>query len=540
MKKTNLTTLVRNIFLTIPLYCAAFIGCGEEVTEVTNVTNEVTGMEQVKKYSDLPKCSSDNFGSIFYVSDSAKVFYCNEKKWLTLNGSNGKDGTDGKNGKDGKDGTDGKDGADGKDGISPVLFDSAGNYIPGNGDSITIVIKNYGKTVTGLGECTSKREGEIAHLDSVDNPLYYICKSKSWKTATPLEYDTYKWADTTDGASKLGNVTKKMYVFDKTKWRAAIGAEIELGLCIEKRTGEVSKYYEIYFTCNNRQWSPSTLLEYDTYGKDCLENGSIDSGKIFPYNKYVCDRGMFRFATPMELAMNQGCTSYNKGEQRRYQYSNYICDPDSSTLFHIYDNIHDDSVTIIDRDSSGWSFDFAHLNKGSIKDSRDGQVYKTIGIKKHMWINENIRYNKKGSYCFKDSSQYCNIYGRFYSLENISDVCPEGWHIPAPIEYDYIDYETRGRSTYSANVLHQDESYYYYGFNIHILSKNVGDNQYTLHINQGSLEWSTSEGQFWTFGTDMKYGNIIIRSGVIYDYGPNYKISDYSYIGYYNVRCIKD
>lgn len=534
MKKTNLITLVRNIILTFPLYSAAFIGCGEEVTEVTNVTNEVTGMEQVKKYSDLPKCSSDNFGLIYYVSDSAKVFYCNEKKWLTLNGSNGKDGSDG------------KDGNNGKDGVSPVLFDSAGNYIPGNGDSITVVIKNYGKTVTGLGECTSKREGEVAHLDSVDNPLYYICKSKSWKTATPLEYDTYKWADTTDGASKLGKVTKKMYVFDKTKWRAAIGAEIELGLCIEKRTGEVSKYYEVYFTCNNRIWAPSTLLEYDTYGKSCLENASIDSGKIHPYNKYLCDNGKFRFAKPMELAMNQGCTSYNKGEQRRYQYSNYICDPDSSTFFHIYDNIHDDSITIIDRDSSGWSFDFAHLNKGSIKDSRDGQVYKTIGIKKHMWINENIRFNKKGSYCFHDSSQYCNIFGRFYSWENTSDICPEGWHVPISLEYEYIDRETRGRSTYfekrgSAN---REEAYYYYGFNTHILNNDVGDIQYTLGINQGSLEWSSTEGQFWTADTDMKYGAnmstaIYIKDGIIHDIW-GYKASAQDYTNYFNVRCVKD
>lgn len=248
----------------------------------------------------------------------------------------------------------------------------------------------------------------------------------------------------------------------------------------------------------------------------------------------------------MESAMNQGCTSYNKGEQRRYQYSNYICDPDSSTFFHIYDNIHDDSITIIDRDSSGWSFDFAHLNKGSIKDSRDGQVYKTIGIKKHMWINENIRFNKKGSYCFHDSSQYCNIFGRFYSWENTSDICPEGWHVPISLEYEYIDRETRGRSTYfeKRGSAYREEAYYYYGFNTHTLNNDVGDVQYKLEIYQGSLEWSSTEGHFWTADTDMRYGAdmstaIYIEGGVIDDiFG--YKASAQNYTSYYNVRCVKD
>ena len=96
--------------LTLSLCFAALYGCGEDVTEVTNV-NETTGMEKVSKYSDLPKCSSDNFGELYYASDSTKVYYCDEKKWVSLNGS------------------DGKDGIDGKDGEPLHVFDSAGNYI---------------------------------------------------------------------------------------------------------------------------------------------------------------------------------------------------------------------------------------------------------------------------------------------------------------------------------------------------------------------------------------------------------------------------
>lgn len=79
MKKNYLISTVRILLRSIPLYIAALLGCGDDVTEVTNVTNEVTGMEKITKYSELPKCTPENFGLIFYVSDSAKVFYCNEK-----------------------------------------------------------------------------------------------------------------------------------------------------------------------------------------------------------------------------------------------------------------------------------------------------------------------------------------------------------------------------------------------------------------------------------------------------------------------------
>ena len=109
-----------------------FTACGDDVTEVTNV-NESASIDQVDKYKKLPKCEKENDGSLVFVKDSAKVYICTDKNWISMNGGNvekdsagvsGKDGSDGKdgsNGKDGKagaDGSDGKDGKDGKDGSS--------------------------------------------------------------------------------------------------------------------------------------------------------------------------------------------------------------------------------------------------------------------------------------------------------------------------------------------------------------------------------------------------------------------------------------
>ncbi len=80
-----------------------FTACGDEVTEV----NESTGLDLVSLFSELPECTEANVGEMAFVSDSAKVYYCAEGAWTTLNGEDGKDGTDGTDGKDGEDGATG-------------------------------------------------------------------------------------------------------------------------------------------------------------------------------------------------------------------------------------------------------------------------------------------------------------------------------------------------------------------------------------------------------------------------------------------------
>ena len=58
-----------------------------------------------------------------------------------------------------------------------------------------------------LGVCTTAREGVVAE----NGGTYYICKSKTWTTATALEYDTYGWTDGEEGEIKAGNVNVDTY-----------------------------------------------------------------------------------------------------------------------------------------------------------------------------------------------------------------------------------------------------------------------------------------------------------------------------------------
>ncbi|MEI8133570.1 MAG: FISUMP domain-containing protein [bacterium] len=85
-------------------------------------------------------------------------------------------------------------------------------------------------------------------------------------------------------------------------------------------------------------------------------------------------------------------------------------------------------------------------------DTRDGQIYKTVCIGKQVWMAQNLNYNVAGSHCPYDDGSLCAKYGRSYDWKTVlagSDtttkipsgvqgICPKGWHIPSPGEFDQL------------------------------------------------------------------------------------------------------
>jgi uncharacterized protein (TIGR02145 family) len=54
------------------------------------------------------------------------------------------------------------------------------------------------------------------------------------------------------------------------------------------------------------------------------------------------------------------------------------------------------------------------------------------------WMAENLNYEMANSFCYNDSVENCNEYGRLYTWEASMDACPEGWHLPSWSEWNAL------------------------------------------------------------------------------------------------------
>lgn len=106
---------------------------------------------------------------------------------------------------------------------------------------------------------------------------------------------------------------------------------------------------------------------------------------------------------------------------------------------------------------------------GSMTDSRDGQVYKTVNIGKQTWLAQNLNYagteTTKIGVWHDDNSDSGVKYGRLYkwteamaldksylaatwsgSEEKHAGICPVGWHVPTDKEWSLLTDVTLAKS----------------------------------------------------------------------------------------------
>ena len=193
---------------------------------------------------------------------------------------------------------------------------------------------------------------------------------------------------------------------------------------------------------------------------------------------------------------------------------------------------------------------------GELVDDRDGQTYKTVKIGDQVWMAENLNYEVDSSFCYNDSAEYCEKFGRLYrwaatvgksesecgygytcSLPsgNIQGVCPNGWHLPIKAEWETLFNAAGGSSTAGTKLKstsgwnHSGDGSDAFGFSV-LPAGNRGDNGIYGSEGDHAFFWSSTEyGNSSAYNMYLFYG----RDDVYLCYESSKRVG-------YSVRCIQD
>jgi uncharacterized protein (TIGR02145 family) len=393
-----------------------------------------------------------------------------------------------------------------------------------------------------------KNDADI--LKSINDFKSDLAEDGSWDNEQ-MKVNMADWAESFDGGSVRANVNTwgildvpKYEDFLTIFWNNAYG----LGECDQTRYGVVlpvsnklSKNYGNHYICKEYGWRKATVLEYDTYGKTCMTDGSIVDGAIISVNKYVCDAGKFRELSEMEKSLGKACVSYTENDEIRKRIS-----------------VLSDSVYTCQ--NGLWIAEYVE-EEDLLLDKRDSKVYRTVSIGNQIWMAENLDYSdssvyigmKKRSWCYKNSADSCAKYGRYYawaaamdsagiftsegngcgygkgcfSTNVIRGICPEGWHLPSRTEWQTL----YSAMNLSPNAMQAKGFEIWpnatdaYAFSAYPAGyTNVGNvrrfGEYAGFWT--AYDYDNSEAFYWVVGTNEAYIS-----------------TDHKYNGY-SVRCVKD
>lgn len=168
---------------------------------------------------------------------------------------------------------------------------------------------------------------------------------------------------------------------------------------------------------------------------------------------------------------------------------------------------------------------------GELKDSRDGQTYKTIKIGSQTWMTENLNYQIVTNECYGDKPENCEKYGRLYTWDDAKKACPAGWHLPSDAEF---------KSLLAAVGSSQDER----SLNLRAGSWENGADKFGFSALPAGFYGSSYEefgglGRYTGFWTSTKYDSGYAYILRIYVDGATVYGNDES-IGGLSVRCLQD
>ena len=299
-------------------------------------------------------------------------------------------------------------------------------FIAACGDDVTKVTKieetsglEVVASADSLGKCSAEISGEMKFATK-ENAVY-VCADSAWKNVSEAE-------KTTCSAEALSDSSGFKIVCDgdsvgvvKNGANGTDGKKGEAGK--DGANGEGCKLVD-----GPVREAGSSLVQtsFVVCGGDTV--GTLSDGRPGE-NCELADGG-------------DGTVSVVCGETSTTLYKAFcggkVYDPDSN--FCVENLIVPQSKKLV------WNLMNSEIEYEIFVDDRDGQIYRSVKIGEQVWMAENLNYAVDSSYCYEDSLENCQKYGRLYATRDIAkSACPEGWHLPDSSEFKSLIASADGR-----------------------------------------------------------------------------------------------
>lgn len=253
-----------------------------------------------------------------------------------------------------------------------------------------------------LASVTYSYAGQIEECKQ-EGPKSIGCDT-DWLTLLYIDENGHKWYAKKCRYSAICPSSYEKAFFEDYPDRQKKNKSLKVWHCFNENVGE-----HVFFTGKKRQSCPSpaelkpTRAEIDAWSKELQEEIERDKAEIAERKeKREKEREIQRQKVLEEKEKEK--------EEYRIKYDN-----PKNEYFKKY----------------GYTF----------VDARDGRKYRAVKIGQQDWMAENLKYETPASYCWTEDSENCDTVGRFYSVSEIENVCPSGWHLPSDDDfkqlYDY-------------------------------------------------------------------------------------------------------
>ncbi|MCL4102134.1 fibrobacter succinogenes major paralogous domain-containing protein [Fibrobacter sp. HC4] len=320
-----------------------------------------------------------------------------------------------------------------------------------------------------LPNCTESRDGSVSFVDGTKEG--FVCKDRKW-----LHYDMIVDVDENLPGCTGSREGLTAYLYEENR-------ELKCVEGVWGAVGEAAGSSSSVFPSSSSSVIPGTAPESGSSvasSSSAKSSSSVASSSSEKSSSSVASSSSAKSSSSVASSSSEKSSSSVASSSSAKSSSSVASSSSEKSSSSVASSSSAKSSSSVASSSSAKSSssvadkaNCAYLNPnidyGTMTDTRDGQVYKTVTIGSQTWMAENLNYDpgnvsSMGSYawsgCYNNESSNCSKYGRLYTWEvamndascnygttcgaslnptnPVRGVCPSGWHLPSHYEFEQL------------------------------------------------------------------------------------------------------